>query len=104
MAADEIKNIVIAVESDLDASLSDGSVIVFPIDLYTDSETEQIVGYYSPFETDIYHWMVQGDTGLVEMEAGVLDALSEFLQNDTIFKNNMYRNIAATPREGGLEG
>ena len=104
IAADEIKNIVIPVESDLDASLSDGSVIVFPIDLYTDSETEQIVGYYSPFETDIYHWMVQGDTGLVEMEAGVLDALSEFLQNDTIFKNNMYRNIAATPREGGLEG
>ena len=104
ISTDEIKNLAASVNGNLDTSLSDGSVIVFPIDLYTDSETEQIVGYYSPFETDIYNWMVQGDTGLVEIESGVLDALSEFLQNDTIFKNNMYRNIAATPREDTLSG
>ena len=104
IASDSAKQIASTVNSNLDDLLKDGSVVVFPIDLFSDTKDASIIGYFAPFESDIYSWMVKGDSGQVELEAGVLDALSDFLHKDTIFKNNMYRNILTTPDEDVLRG
>lgn len=72
--------------------LSSGQVVCFPVDAYTNAETNAITSTYSVFETTLLYWMKDKNTKENTVSTEV-NEITEFLKKDSIFKNQLYRDI-----------
>ena len=99
------KSIDLSKLSDL---LRSGDLLVFPVDLaYTgDLDVGLPQRVYSPYETDVYRWITQGDTkdDNHPLTLDEITDLEDFLTKDTIFKHSLYRNIKADQQGDGTSG
>lgn len=88
--------------------LKSGDLLIFPVDLaYTgDLDVGLPQRVYSPYETDVYRWITQGDTkdDNHPLTMDELTELEDFLTKDTIFKHSLYRNIKADQQGDGTSG